>query len=418
MAKTSREERDAKRKQRFLVAMMLIVAASMLFSGIYYINIGGGPTPTGEDQTAKLSLIEQYNIEPATSGSVLVQASEMKDELLAIPMGQCMSLDSIVELRNSSIDGVESVSCEVANPQMDPGYSIICGTFIMFRFQFDLNDSGTDERVREKLSNVLSEYSLMRGYVIELDEEVLGAGEIYIIGSPETKEGDYVRAVLFTRDLIAGGTGLLGLEERIVPRGPYLPATVVNITGISVGGSIPGEFNRQAITDALELNESEFNSQPPEFTVNGTLSAESLELIEADIQEVGNVTVIRFNGSGEEIDAILEGEGLPYSFKPGAVFFRAGLNSSTQNISSLLEENGVTNAAFQQTGQVSMPAEVIISDRLVPIENYGAFDALFYMDTEVGDEINISLNTFTFGEQIIPFGASEFRNETSPSTPQ
>ena len=415
MAKTSREERDAKIKQKFMVAMMLIVAASMLFSGIYYINIGGGPAPIQNDPSTKLSLIEQYNIEPATSGSILVQAGETKNELLVIPMGQCMTLDSIVELRNSSIDGVESISCEVANPQMDPTFSIICGTFIMFRFRFDLNDSGADERVREKLSNVLSEYSLMRGYVIELEEDVLGAGEIYVIGSPETKEGDYVRAALFSRDLIAGGTGLLGLEERIIPKGPYLPATVVNITGISVGGSIPGEFSRQAIMDALELNETEFNSQPPEFSVNGTLPEESLGLIDADIQEVGNITVIRFNGSGDEIEDIIKGEGLPYSLNPGAVFFRVGLNSSTEDIESLLEENGVENVTFQKTGQVSMPVEIIINDRLLPIENYEAFDALFYMDTELGDKINISLNTFTFGDQIIPFGASEFRNETISS---
>jgi len=418
MAKSSREERDAKRKHRFLVAMMLVVAASMLFSGIYYINIGGGPAPTGEDPSARLSLIEQYNIEPATSGSILVRAGKVKNDLLAIPMDQCITLDSVVELRNSSIEGVESVSCEVANPQTDPGYSIICGTFIMFKFRFDLNDSGTYEGVRERLNNVLGEYSLMRGYVIELEEEILSASEIYVIGSPETKEGDYVRAALFTRDLIAGGTGLLGLEERIVPLGSRIPATVVNITGISVGGSVPGELDRQAITDTLELNETEFNSQPPEFRVNGTLSEEGLGLIDADIQEAGNVTVIRFNGSGEGIEDVLEGEGLPYSFKPGTVFFQAPLNSSTGDIESLLEENGVTDIKFQRIGLVSMSREVIVSDRLVPIENNEAFGASLYMDTEPGDKINVSLNTITFGDQIIPFGASELRNDTSPSTPQ
>jgi len=412
MAKTSREERDAKRKQMFLVAMMVIVAASMLFSGIYYINIGGRPAPVQDDPTTRLSLIEQYQLESATSGSILVQAGEMKNELLVIPMEQCMTLDSIVELRNSSINGVESVSCEVANPQTDPGYSIICGTFIMFKFRFDLNDSNTTALVRERLDNVLNEYSLMRGYVIELGEEVLGSNEIYVIGSKETKEGDYVRAVLFTRDLIAGGTGLLGLEERIVPSGPNFPAEVVNITGISVGGSVPGEFNRQAVMKALELNETEFNSRQPEFRVNGTLSEEGLELIEASIQEAGNITTISFNGSGEDIESVLVDEGLPYAFEPGAVFFQVGLNSSTEDIKSILEENGVTNTTFQKVGQVFMPVEVIINDMLLPIENNEAFDALFYMDTELGDKINIGLNTITFGDQIIPFGASEFRNES------
>ncbi len=418
MAKLSREEREAQRKQRFLVIMMLVVAASMLFSGIYYINIGGGPAPIQNDPSGKLSLIEQYNIEPATSGSVLVRAGELKNDLLAIPMGQCMQLDSIVELRNSSIDGVESISCEVANPQMDPTFSIICGTFIMFRFRFDLNDSGVNERVRERLSNVLSEYSLMRGYTVELQEAVLGAGEIYIIGSPETKEGDYVRATLFSRDLIAGGTGLLGLEERIVPEASRVPATVVNLTGISVSGSVPDEFNRQAVMDALDLNDTELNSRQPEFRVNGTLPGESLELIEAEIQEVNNVTTIRFNTSKDEIEAVIKDGGLPYTFEPGAVFFQIGLNDSTGYVESLLAENGAENVTFQKVGLVSMPAEVIVGEMLVPIENYEAFNTMLKMDTVVGDEINISLNTITFGDQVIPFGALELGNETTPSARQ
>jgi len=88
------------------------------------------------------------------------------------------------------------------------------------------------------------------------------------------------------------------------------------------------------------------------------------------------------------------------------------LNSSTGEIEALLTENGVENVTFKKTGLVSMPKEVIVNERLVPINNYLGFGSSFYMDTEVGDEINISLNTITFGEQIIPFGAAEFRNES------
>ena len=413
MAKTTREERAAKRKQRFLVAMMLIVAASMLFSGIAYINIGGGRAPVQDDVTGKLAMIEQYQLAPLTNGSILAEVGELKDDLIAIPDAQCMLLDNIVEIRNATIDGVDGISCEVANPEAAQGYSVICGSYIMFKFRLTGNQSSAIDGIRNRLDGILSEYNLMRGYVVKLPTNVLGSADLYVIGGEDREVGDYVRVFLFSKDLIAGGTGLFGLERGFVPKGPHFHATVVNVTGISVGGSVPGEFNRQAITDTLELNESEFNSKPPEFRVNGTLSEEGLEMIEADIQEVDGKTTISFNSSGEEIEEILEDEDLPYSFEPGAVFFQVPLNSSTEDISSLLEENGVENVTFQRIGLVSMPREVIVSDRLVPIENYEAFGATLYMDTEVGDKINISLNTFTFGEQIIPFGASEFRNESS-----
>ncbi len=412
MVKKTREEKKAERKHRFLFLMMLITATSMLFSGVYYINIGRGQAPVKNSLAGKLAMIEQYNLKPAVNGSVLAQVGEGKDELLIIPGVRCMDIDNIIELRNSSIDGVESISCEVANPRIDIQRSIICGTFILFRLRFDLNDSGINDRVRRRLSNVLSKYNRMRGYTIKLQEDTLGSRRVYVIGSEETKEGDYVRVALFNRDLIAGGTGLLGIEERIVPKGPHFSARVVNITGISVSGAIPGEFNREEIVNSLGLNESELNSRMPEFRVNGSLSKEDIELIHAGIQEVGNTTIIKFNGSGEKIKDILAEEGLSYFLKPGAVFFRVGLNSSVQRIEEVLTENGVVNTTFQKAGRISMPEEIIINGRLVPIENHDAFEALFYMDTEIGDRINISLNTISLGDRITPFGASEFRNET------
>jgi len=413
MAKKTKKEIQAERKQKFMVLMMLIVAASMLLSGVYYINIGGRGTPTGqEDITAKLALIEQYKLEPIGNSSVIIEVKNITQDIIAIPDTQCMQLDNIIEIRNSSIDGVESISCEVANPSSDPRYSAICGSYIMFKFRVGSNYSGVMGRITSKLEGVLDEYSLRKGYMGKPPTNILGSGEIYVVGWEGTEVGDYVRIFLFTKDLITGGTGLIGLEDRNIPKGPRFPATVVNITGISVSGKIFGDFNSSVIVESLELNESEFNSRMPEFRVNGTLSKEDLDLITADVQETDNKTTIRFNSSKEEIEGILKGENLSYSLEPGAVFFNVPLNLSTEEIEILLTENGVENATFKKTGLVVMPREVMVDGRLVPINNYLGFGTSLYMDTEVGDKINISLSTITFGEQIIPFGASEFRNES------
>jgi len=413
MAKKTKKEVQTERKQKFMVFMMFLVAATMLFSGVYYINIGGRGTPgEEEDVTAKLALIEQYTLEPLGNASVLVEVTNISSDLIAIPNTQCLYLDNIIEIRNSSIDGVGSISCEVANLVSDPRYSIICGSYIMFKFRIEGNYSDVTGGIRNKLEGALNEYSLRKGYLGKLPANILGSGEIYVVGGEKTEKGDYVRIFIFSKELIAGGTGLLGLEERNIPKGPRFPATVVNLTGISVSGIIPGEFNPRAIVEGLELNETEFNSKMPEFRVNGTLPKESLDLIDADVQEMENKTTIRFNSSREEIEEILKEENLSYSLEPGAVFFPVPLNSSTGEIEALLTENGVENVTFKKTGLVSMPKEVIVNERLVPINNYLGFGSSFYMDTEVGDEINISLNTITFGEQIIPFGAAEFRNES------
>jgi hypothetical protein len=106
---------------------------------------------------------------------------------------------------------------------------------------------------------------------------------------------------------------------------------------------------------------------------------------------------------------MLSKEGINYSLQDGEIMLRLPLNSDITYVENVLTGDNIMNLKFGKEGLVSLPKEFILDNRVVPIRNNEKFDAVLGMDRKVGDKINVSVNTLSFGEQIIAFSASEVK---------
>lgn len=400
-----RKSKEQKRKERYLLFMVLLVAFSMLFSGFYFFGSGDGkiPTPRQEERPYFLS----YDIRPVGDNvTLLVNVDEVRPELIAIVKSQCISFQSIswvYNTSNTSVPGLKGIICEVAGPVKRRHYDL-CGNLIFFKFTFEDIDGNTTDKLRGELNNRMGEYVLKRAYTGILPMNLSGPGtdSIYVFGDLDVGKGDYAKIFLFQK---SSDGSLFGLGRKRIHVGPVVPADVVNLTDIMVQGNITSDFYPNTIEE--DINVSSTQIRPPKILVNDLIDNETVEEIselDVSVETRDNRTEISFNSSLKDIREILDRKKLEYSLEKGILMIRIPLNSSVDRVERVLSENGIEEQLFKKNGLVKVPDEVLINGRLVRIDNPDRFSVILNMETNVSDRINVTLSSLQFGEQEFVIG--------------
>ncbi len=392
MDKKRKKREDAKRRN--VLIFTGIAALVMILSGMYFLFPSGVVTPAEEPEVS--TPWNTYQLTQLGNFSVLVKIEKGTSDLIALPEPRVITLDRIETLINSSIPGVNYVSCDATN------FYFLC--------TFNLQEENATEAVKEKLqAKFRGNYHLMRGFIGSLPAEVSGTDEIYLIGKFEHELGDYLRVFLFRKD----SGGLIAFEEKELFLGERIPAKVLNITGYSFSGTIAENFNLTKFSDEIGLDASQANYLAPSLLVEKILDTETISQLESlvgvgvnvNLQE--NKTQISFNHSFQEIKGILKKEEVVFTLKNGTITFNAGIKSYIKGIEDTMGEYGVLGVVTKRVGMVSFSPEVILKEKIAFIENSENFPTSLELDTEVGDEVNISLSIIYLGEQVLPFGANE-----------
>jgi hypothetical protein len=379
----------------------------MLFSGFYYL--GSGDRSGGEGSQSELpGSVEQYKVEQLGNSSILLRVAELRNDLIGIS-GGCADIRDIHDLVNSSMPGVNSIGCEISNPSIDPTYGMVCGSYIMLKFNLKEIDKNSTEAIKRSLDGIFREYTLARGYMGNPLLNISGIDYIYVVGNLDTKQGDYSKVILFIKSGSTLGPGLIGFEREKIPHGTEFSALVVSISDIIVQANITGEFNPENISRRVNLTSVDFQS--PGFRINGALSpgitGELNNLPEVKVMVEGNSTRVEFNRSMANILEILRGGNITHSLEKGTLMLRVPVNYSVGNLKEMLAENNIREAGFRKGGKISMPGEVIMENRLIRIPNHENLGATLSLDTEIGARINVTLSVLYFGEQAIPIQANE-----------
>lgn len=386
-----RKKREDKRRRNSLI-FVGIAAMVMILSGLYYIAPTGRREPT--EGSSPSTPWNTYSVRQIGNSSILIKIKQKTSDLIALPDVREITPQKISSLINSSIAGVNYVSCDA--------------TDFYFLCTFNLERKNATSRVREKLYDKFREdYSVMQGYIGKLPVNISGTDEIYVIGKLNHEKGEYIRTFLFQKDL----GGMVAFEEREIPLGNKTPAQVLNLTGYSFSGKVISEFNLKNFSQKLGLNSSQVNYRAPGFMLNETLENDTMESLkdlgEVEVKIQKNKSLISFNDSMKEIEKFLEESNLSYSFQNGTINFMVSINSSVKKIKEEMGSWEILGVKVKKNGIVSFPQEVIFNGKIIPIEKSDHFPVTLQMDTEKGDKINISISIMQFGEQIIPFGASE-----------
>jgi hypothetical protein len=397
-----RKKKEDTTKRRNILIFVGVVAVSMLLSGFYYIT-PSTRTP-GRQGRGELPL-NRYKVEQFGNFSVLVKIKNITSDLILIPAPRAITFEKISSLLNSSIPGVNYISCD--------------STDLYFLCTFNLGIENSTPLIKEELDKKFrSDYSLVRGFIGELPVNISGTDEVYIIGTKDNKPGEYVRAFLFQKKDTGG---IIGFEEKKVPLGERIPSKVLNLTAYTFSGIIAGNFNFENFSEELELNSSEISFSSPHLIVNKTLNEtldnetfftlRTLGSVSVEIDTKKNITTISFNNSLEGITKILKKNNLTYSFENGSIKFKTDINVSVDKVREVMKKFGILEIEVNKEAVVSFSNEVIFNERIVKIEKSNEFPASVDLDTEEGDEVNITLSIIQFGEQIIPFGAREVNEE-------
>lgn len=403
MAKARYKKKSGEGKRKWNQFIIFVISATMLLSGFMYLGSRNGSVP--ERETPEIH-VETYGIEEFSRGTIL-RVTEVIPEVVVIPRDKCIGYYTLTSIHNLSIQGLEVKQPEVSNPSIYPEGNYICGDWIIFRFGTVEGDNNSLDKLTVDLNGILSDYSLHGSYMGTLLQNVTGMGSMEVVGSINTVEGDYVTASLFQKIKDNTVEDIIGFEEGRVQVGPNISADVVNVTGITINGEISSDINFDYVRDRINTDDISLN--PPSIIINGTLNNETLDRLRdldgVRIEAGGDATAIFFNASLGNISQILNEGNLTYSLQKGDILLRVPITSNTSFIEGLLSESNVRNIEFKKTGYILIAPMIIIDNQVVAMENNDRFNAILYMDSEVGDSINVSISTIKLGDRIIALQA-------------
>ncbi len=407
--KTKARKPTAKKGVDYSRFMIYVTIAAMLFSALYMIEW----TPPKGGKKGDLPSMDAYNVKEMLGGgnsSIKITVREITGELVA-KIKNPLSFETIRNIQNTSIEGLQGITLEVGNPIFDD--SIVgAKTYMLFRFKFDEIKDNRTESIENILDTELGDnrYDLLRGCIGNLPTNISGPGSdlVYFPCEFNTKIGDYFRIFLLkkTRDDVFEGT--IGFVEKKIAVGPIVQGEVVNITSIIAQGIIISDLNKDMLN---RINPINIQITPPAITANETLgdnisggikSLQGVEILAGD-----NKTFIYFNSSHRNITEILDRENINYTLEPGNLAFTVPENTNISLIDYTLNEGGIKNITLEKAGVLSLPGEIVIDDTLATIQNNNRFDAILKIDTGIGERINVSLNTIKYGNQIFIIGAEE-----------
>ncbi len=407
MAKKKKKLR-VKKKKNFSRFMIYLMMAVMLLSGFYFI--GRSPPKREEGSLPSMETYDVRQIPEESNVTVKVITKEIMTELVA-KINFPINFETIRNIQNTSLDGLEKTTLEVGNPKFYES-AIEGKAYLLFRFTFDEIDDNRTTSVKNILDAELgtNNYNLLGGCIGNLPINISGPGtdRVYFPCEFDTEVDDYFMIFLLKKTRDGLFEGMIGFVRNKIKVGPVIDADVVNITNILAQGFIESDFYPDRLS---KINTSDIEIVPPKILINKTVGNETLEEINSlpavDTLIEDNKTLISFNSSYEDISEILKMENISYNLEEGYLTFTVPESTNVSSMNYTLNESGISNITLKKAGFVSLPDKVIIDDKLVTIPNNERFNAMLNVETEIGDRINVSLSTLRYGEQVFIMGAEE-----------
>ncbi|GEM_PF-3146965 len=370
-------EKPAKEKKKTnMQLMILLVSAVMLLSG-FYMFTERSSEPGG---SVELPEFETYEVSPLGNGSVMVVLTEKTNVLAALPkLG--VDYETINNILNETIDGVDRISVE-STP-----------SFIAFRVSTN-SENGT-AGAKEIMDKTMKAYTLFRVYKAKLPSGIL-IGDIEVFGSLNRTVNESIAVLLSQKTKDNQPVGFIGFEQ-LVPK-DNIPATVVSVSNVNLRGVLESWFDETVLEGIIDSD-----IKQPQIVLNEPPSDSLVKKL--NITEEDNKTW--FHPLSRNVSEILDKENVSYTMGQGSISLLLSLDSDTDALTKTLADNSVENITLAKNGFVSLPEEVILYNQLVRIENNENFTAYLDFDTEVGNNITVSITAIQFGEQVIPISATE-----------
>ncbi len=405
MAKSNRSiqrRRDREKIERRNRILIGIVSLTMVFSGVWFFSGSRAPQEPTADIDA-INLIDSYRVNELGDAAVVVSGA--RKQLVAVLDGGCLNSYIINEVKNLSIDNVNSVSFEVANPREYQGSDSVCGLFAFINLELAENVSNLSEASRTLLKNIVGDYRLYGSFHARSLDNQSFVDDLKIIVDPDAVVGDsYVISVLQRND----GSGFIGLLKADIAKGPIVPGKVVDVYGLRLSGSITDDFNKTFVEESLDPDlVKSFVVDAPRVAIhepiNNSITSTLNNLSGVRTESYGNETLVHFNKSREQVlDLLVD---YNYSINEGRFVLSAGAGVDINETGRVLQDAGAFNLSIDKLASVLVPRIVEFNENVVYLKNEGLVDSVVGLKNSAGDIINVSLSTITFGEQTMVVGS-------------
>ncbi|OYT54431.1 MAG: hypothetical protein B6U72_02605 [Candidatus Altiarchaeales archaeon ex4484_2] len=405
MAKSNRSiqrKNDRERIERRNRILIGIVSLTMIFSGVWFFSGSRAPPESTSDVDVSM-LIDSYMVNEL--GDVVVEVSGARNHLVAVPKRGCLNPYIINEIRNLSSNSVVNVSFEVANPEEYGSSDSVCGLYALINMDSTDNSSNLSDESRVLLRNVLGDYMLYSSFPARSLDNLSFVDEVRVIVNPDAVVGDFfVVSVLQKMD----GSGFIGLLKAPVAKGPVVQGEIVDVYGLQFTGLISDGFNKTVVEESLDPDlVKSFNVDAPRIVVHDplddSLTSSLNSLSGVRLESSGNETLVYFNDSRRGVLGLLED--IDYSVVEGRFVLSASAGVDINKTGRVLRDAGAWNLSISRLASVSVPEVVDFDGDIVFLRNKGLVDSLVGLDASVGDRINVSLSTLSFGEQTVVVGS-------------
>lgn len=378
--KKRRKPAKKKKNSRFMIYLIIGV---MLFSA-FFLTTQVQQAPEDEEFDINLDF-EEYSVIRVGNKTVLAVVSAMTSDIIIIPQSVGRLLPENLEaVLDAELDGVESIKGEFSD------------AYMLFKFTVS-NFTQAEPEIERLVRSELRSHTTHRGYTAQV-----GKDDVYLIGSPKLALGDYVGVILLQKIVDNVLTEYVALENRKLPVGPDLPATVLEANGIRVFASFDKHMMLEHINESIDLTNLTV-VQPTLYSSD--LKNETLEKLEiAGVNITVEADMLTLSSDDiETLKKTLESEGVNYSVLNGSITFL--LLGDLAEAETVLAEYGILDLTARWEAVVATPTEFVLNDRIVRIGDKMA--SFLFLNASVGDNITVNIKTVQFGEQVFSIGAEQ-----------
>jgi hypothetical protein len=359
-----------------------------VFSSLYF---GLKPPEEQNSGGSRNFELEQYEVVQAGDNAVLFLASA-RLEVVALPGNNArLNEDSLASLMNLSTPSVSYVKGEVAG-----------NSFMLFRFTVSDIDMGVSE-LTPKLNTLLRDYKLYRGYIATMPGDKTMTNQVYLLGPLNLSQGMLVNTLVFEKKSLDGSQrlGLIGFVKNEVAVGPIVDATVNGIDGSIVSGIVQGVLSDDELKGSFPEADG-ISLQPMSASIDGVVSKEELGLEGVELLNHVNNTIVRqVNNTREEIIASIERLGMNYTINEGSLSISFKRDVDIKPIEQRLGGMNVENVTSKKYGRITLPEDVLIEDKVVPIDNNRNFTAMLFANATEGQKIKAEVSVLELGGQYL-----------------
>jgi len=399
-------KRGEKRRVNWVRILIYVVAITMLFSAFHYFT--STPRPSTQIPEMEEPYIDKFSAVQIGDSPILLRVNSRTDNLIAL-IKSSISYETIKRIYNISLPSLNSVVFRVGNPRINPPYVYETSTFMFFQFDLDSINEDITNKLIDKLESEFGKegFTLYGECVANLTEDmdILEMDNVHVLCRPDTKDGSYIRAIVFKINRHGIISDVIGFESERIPEGPVVSADVLNITDFLIDGSFIS-MNFDFIERLSER--ANISIDYPRFVINSTIEnttfakLEKLRGVSVEIKE--NVTMIKYNNSFDEIQSVLTDH--EYLILPGKISIMTSVDNVDEALGAL-NDSGIVNVSLKKVGYVRVPRSVIIDHRIVKINSSDNLRAILSPTTEVNDKINVTLTAIRNGDKTIVLGATQ-----------